>query len=162
MKVHPYFRVLPRVRLYVAKPMRAGCISSTSAFVLVLGALVWLFAIIGVRSLFGQVDGVLQFHGQDAEFKVANPSAKPLQVSITLFKDSTLTDSIPARISPQQFTLAVGASQVVRIRLRATMPTGADYRLATTFLPTEDAEPPRATMHLTLATRMIVRVKAGP
>jgi hypothetical protein len=162
MRVHPYFRVLPRVRLYVAKPLRAGCISSTSVGVLILGALVWLFAIIGVRSLFGQVDGVLQFHGVDAQFNVANPTAKPLKVSITLFKDSTLADSIPARISPKQFTLAVGGSQVVRIRLRAKMQAGAAYRLATTFLPTEEPAPPRATVRLTLATRMIVRVKAGP
>lgn len=114
------------------------------------------------RPLMAQVDAVLQLHGQDAEYRVSNPTTRALQVTVTIFRDSTLRDSVPARISPQSFLLQVGTSQVVRIRLRTKMEAGAGYRLATTFLPTEAADPPRATMRLTLATRMIVRVKAGP
>jgi P pilus assembly chaperone PapD len=153
MKLHPYFRVLPRIRLYVAKPMRAGCFARTT--LLIIAALV-----LSCHHLAGQVDGVLHFKGQDAEFKVANPSSRPLQISITLFRDSTLTDSVPARISPQSFTLQVGQMQIVRIRLKQKYPAGAHYRLGTLFTPPEDK---KATgMHFVLATRLITRAEAGP
>jgi len=153
MRIHPYFRVLPRVRLYVAKPMRAGCLARTS--------LILAFILLGVaRLLHGQVDAVLHITGRDVEMRVANPTQKPLKVSITLFTDSTLTDSIPCRISPQAFTLAAGASQVVRLRLRAPLSATASPRLATLFMPVEDKS--RAAMRITLATRLLTRVRAGP
>jgi len=155
MRIHPYFRMLPRARVYISKPMRAGCVARTSLLLAVI-----LFGV--VRLLHGQVDAVLHLSGRDAEMRVANPTAKPLRVSITLFTDSTLTDSVPGRISPQQFTLAAGAGQVVRLRLRARMTAGARYRLATTFTPQGEAPPPRPTMRFVLATRIITRVEAGP
>ena len=110
-----------------------------------------------------QVDAVLQLHGQDAEMRVANPTTRPLRITVTLFRDSTLVDTVPARISPSSFTLASGASQVVRLRLRAPMQPGASYRLGTTFTPVEEEEEaPRPTMRLVLAVRMLTRVRAGP
>jgi P pilus assembly chaperone PapD len=155
MKLHPYFRMLPRVRLYMAKPMRAGCVARTS--------LLLAFILLGVVSLLhGQVDAVLRLSGRDAEMRVANPTQKPLRVTITLFKDSTLTDSVPARISPRAFTLKPGASQTVRLRLKARPQAGDHYRLATMFTPVAEEVQPRPTMHLTLATRIITRVEAGP
>jgi len=155
MKVHPYFRVLPRVRLYIARPLRAGCFARTS--------LLLAFVLLGVvHLLHGQVDAVLRISGRDAEMRVANPTQKPLKVSITLFADSTLTDSIPCRISPQSVTLAAGASQVVRLRLRTPPKPGSAFRLATLFMPVEDKS--RPAMRITLATRLITRVvtEAGP
>ena len=123
------------------------------------GLLLLLFA----RGLGAQVDAVLRLHGTDAEMRVANPTAKQLHVAITLFQDSTLTDSVPARISPQTFTLQSGGRQVVRIRLRAPIKPGAVLRLATLFSPVvEEPEPPRPTMRFILATRIITRVEAGP
>jgi P pilus assembly chaperone PapD len=154
MRVHPYLRVLPRVRYYVAKPLRAGCFASSSLVVLLLFIL--------TSRLLGQVDAVLVLHGRDAEMRVANPTAKPLLVSVTLFADSTLTDSVPTRISPKQFTLAPGGSQVVRLRLHARMTAGAGYRLGTLFTPVESPVSPRRQMQLVLATRIITRVQAGP
>src|SRR6266550_9627295 len=72
---------------------------------LLLGLIVWVLAFIGVRSVFGlQVDGVLRITGRDASMMVANPSKAPLHVSVTLFRDSTLRDTIAARISPAAFT----------------------------------------------------------
>ena len=46
MKLHPYFRVLPRIRLYVARPMRAGCFASSSIMLaaLALGILALVVA----------------------------------------------------------------------------------------------------------------------
>ena len=155
MRIHPYFRVLPRVRLYLARPMRAGCVVRTA---LILAFIVFVAA----RLLSAQVNAVLHISGRDAEMRVANPTAKPLKVSITLYRDSTLTDSVPARISPQQFTLAAGASQIVRLRLRTPPKPASVFRLGTLFMPVEDKS--RPAMRITLATRLITRVvtEAGP
>jgi P pilus assembly chaperone PapD len=162
MRIHPYFRMLPRVRLYVARPMRAGCISSTS--------LVLILALLGIVSrLHGQVSAVVQLHGRDAEVKIANPTAHPLRVTLALYRDSVgvnppLGDSISAvRISPAAFTLQPGAEQTVRLRLHTPPKPATVLRLAVTFLPPEEEQQPRPTMNLVLAVRMIVRVLAdGP
>jgi P pilus assembly chaperone PapD len=114
-----------------------------------------------VRLLHGQVDAVLRLSGRDAEMRVANPTTKPLHVSITLFRDSTLTDSVPCRISPQTFTLAPGREQVVRLRLRTKPDTSTRYRLGTLFTP-DDGQPPQPAMRFVLATRIVTRVQAGP
>ncbi len=129
---------------------------------LLLGLIVWVFAFIGVRSVFGlQVDAVLQLHGRDAEMRVQNPTKAPLRVSVTLFRDSTLTDSVPARISPSAFTLDPGVSQIVRLRLQEPIKPGAALRLATLFMPVAEAKQ-QATMRIVLASRIITRVQAGP
>src|SRR5882762_10226486 len=112
MQIRPYWRLLPRVRVwsrgaYLAMRPRAGCFTSTSMLVALL--------IVVARALGAQVDARLVLHGRDAEMRVQNPTAKPLTVSVTLFRDSTLTDSVPCRISPQTFTLDPGASQIVRL-----------------------------------------------
>ncbi len=152
-----YLRLLPRARAwrhgaYYATTPSLGCFARTSLMI--------AFLIILARLLGAQVDAVLQVHGRDAEMRVANPTATPLRVSITLFRDSTLTDSVAARISPCAFTLAPGASQTVRLE-----PIGpqVNLRLGTTFTPLEaEPEPPRPTMRFILATRIITRVRAAP
>src|SRR5437867_1634263 len=114
MKVHPYFRMLPRVRLYLARPMRVGCFARTSLILTVI--------LLGViRVLYGQVSAVVQLHGRDAEVVVGNPTTHPFRVSVALYRDSVgvnppLGDSITSvRISPRQFTLQPGREQMVRL-----------------------------------------------
>src|SRR6266550_3527111 len=166
MKIRPYWRVLPRVRVwsrgaYLAMRPRAGCFTSTSMLLALLILVAW------VHLLHGQVSAVMQLHGRDASVNVGNPTTHALRVSMALYRDSVgvnppLGDSIRAvRISPATFTLQPGASQVVRLRLGTLPKPGTVLRLTTTFTPPED----RATaMHLVLAVRYIVRVlaEAGP
>jgi P pilus assembly chaperone PapD len=142
MKARPYFSVGPR----------AGCIVRAAVIAAVLLA--------AAKVLSAQVDAVLHVRGHDAELRVGNPTAKPLHVSLTLFRDSTLTDSVPCRISPQSFTLLPGKEQVVRLRLRSTPDTTSRYRLGTLFTPVES--PSQPAMRFVLATRIITRVEAGP
>lgn len=139
-----------------------GLVWALRAWMLV-GALVWCFALLGVTPLFGQVDAGLHLRGQDGEMRVANPTTKTLHVGMVLFTDSTLVDTVPVRISPSDFTLAPGAEQMVRLRLRQPMAVGATYRLATMFLPVDEAEQ-RPMMVLRLAVRILTRVvvEAGP
>src|SRR5207249_229558 len=114
MKIRPYWRALPRVRVwsrgaYYAMRPRAGCFTSTS--------LILVLAVLGltvVKRLHGQVDAVLHLKGRDAEMRVANPYTHPLRVSAALYRDSVgvnppLGDSIRAvRISPAAFILQPG------------------------------------------------------
>src|SRR5207249_81031 len=105
--------------------------------------------------LHAQVDAALRVHGRDAEMRVANPTQKPLGVSVTLFRDVTLVDTIACRITPRSFTLQPGGSQVVRVRLREPMKAGTTYRLGTTFMPPENPTPG---LIIALATRILTRV----
>src|SRR5438445_753222 len=114
-RIRDFFTIGPRVRLgpglhpYISKPgPRAGCMVRFVVIALLL---------LAARALAAQVDAVLQIHGRDAEMRVGNPTAHPLAVTVTLFADSTLADTVPARISPSAFTLKAGASQTVRLRL---------------------------------------------
>jgi P pilus assembly chaperone PapD len=156
MKIHPYFRVLPRARLYLATRPRAGCIGRA--------ALVVALLLLVARVLTAQVSAVVPLHGRDAEVRVGNPTLKPLRVTLVLYRDRVgsnppLGDSVPARISPRAFTLQPGAEQMVRLRLPSAPPSGTILRLAVTFTPPDD----RTTgMQLVLAVRYIVRVEAGP
>ena len=133
---------------------------------LVLGALVWFFAIIGVRSLFAQVDATLRIKGTDAEMRIANPTQKPLKVTVTLYRnDSThnppLGDSVPTRISPNGFVLQPGAQQIVRLRLKAKVTAGEVLRLGTIFAPLDETPKtkPQPTVQFILQTRLITRVE---
>ena len=92
---HWYFKVAPTVRAYVARPLRWGVTGAPSGcFTTVI---VWTVLLLtAVTLLHGQVDAVLQLNGRDAQMQVANPTRAPQRVTITLFKDTTLTDSVPA------------------------------------------------------------------
>jgi len=121
--------------------------------------MVALLIVLG-RALAAQVDAVLHLRGRDGEMRVANPTTKTLQVSIALFTDSTLTDTVQVRISPRTFSLDPGASQTVRLRLHVPAPPGAAFRLATTFTPEPEVDPaPRPTMRFIMAVRYLVRVE---
>jgi hypothetical protein len=116
--------------------------------------------------LFGQVSAAVQLHGTDAEMRIANPTPRPLSVTITLYRDATksggpvaLGDSVSALISPSAFTLKPGAEQMVRLRVMAAMKPSEILRLATTFMPVEDYRPG---MHIVLAVRVLTKVEAGP
>jgi hypothetical protein len=89
---------------------------------------------------------------------VARRTKAPLRVTVMLFNDSTLTDSVPAHISPSTFTLTAGASQTVRLRLRTKPDRSARMRLGTTFLPEEEEKTERPTMRFVLAVRILTRV----
>src|SRR6266704_336078 len=125
-----YLRLLPRARAwrhgaYYSTTPSMGCFARTSLMIACL--------IILARILTAQVNAVLVLHERDASMVVQNPSGKPLRVTVTLFADSTLADTVPARISPSAFTLQPGASQTVRLRLQSPAPAGAAFRLGTTF-----------------------------
>ncbi len=157
IRLHPFMRVLPRVRLVMATHPRAGCFARTALMV----ALLLLMA----HVLTGQVSAVVQMHGTDAEVRIGNPTQKPLKVSLALYRDSVgvnppLGDSMPARISPSAFTLHPGAEQMVRLRLPVAPTPGSVLRLAVTFTPQDD--PTTTGMRFVLAVRYIVRVEAGP
>jgi len=130
--------------------------------VLVLSVVVWALAVVGVRSLLGQVSAVIPLHGTDASVTVANPTAAPLHVTMVLYRNAPgalpLGDSVAARISPRAFTLPPGAQQLVRLRVRAAVTPGEVLRLAVTFVPIETAA---GGMRLTLATRLIARVEVA-
>ena len=157
---HAYFKFWPTARAYVARPLRWGITGATSGCRSTALVLVGLLLVAGV--LAAQVDAVLQLHGRDAAMTIANTTQKPLRVALTLYRDSTLTDSLRVRITPQTFVLAPGQSQTVRLRLREAVRAGAGLRLATLFTPVAEAATPQPTMRVILATRIVTRVEAGP
>lgn len=159
MRLHPYFRVLPRVRLYVAKRPRAGCFASTSLVIVLL-----LLA----RVLSAQITAVAELRNGVATLSIGNPTTGPLTVTVSLFRDATteggpvtLGDSVPARISPASFSLQPGEIQVVRIRVRAPVAPNELLRLVTLL----DPQTPAAGqgVQLVVRTRLITKVRAvGP
>lgn len=169
---HPYVKILPTVRAYVARPLRWGVTGAPygcrDTALLVVGLLLLLAGV-----LTAQVNAAVQMHGRDAEVAVTNPTAKPLRVTMALYQDVTpaggpltLGDSVPARISPASFTLQPGATQTVRVRLRTPLQPGEVLRLATTFAPgAEEPAPttPAVVMRFVAVIRVLTKVEgAGP
>jgi P pilus assembly chaperone PapD len=160
---HWYFKVLPTARAYVARPFRWGITGAPSgcfASILIIVAVLVLLA--GVLS--AQVDAVVMLHGRDAELRVANPTARALQISVAIYRNAStsppLGDSVAAKISPQTFVLPPGASQLVRLRVRAPVAPHELLRFAVTFTPVEDH--PAPALKIVLATRIIGKLQAGP
>jgi hypothetical protein len=155
MRLHPYFRVLPRVRLYVAKRPRVGCFATTS----LLLALLLLSRV--VRA---QVTSVAELRNGVATLSVGNPTSGLLHVTVALYRDATpvdgpvtLGDSILARISPASFFLQPGEIQTVRLRVRAPVRPGELLRLVTLLDP---QAPAGSGIQLVVRTRLITKVRA--
>jgi P pilus assembly chaperone PapD len=112
------------------------------AAALVVGALVWVFAIVGVRSLFGQVASTVPIAKGEAATPVRNPAPAPMAVTVALYtQDTTRTDRVGrpvgSIVAPSSFLLGPGETQTVRLRLRETFPPGTVLRLVTTYTPAD-------------------------
>ncbi len=127
---------------------------------LLLGALVWLLAIIGVRSLFAQVAPVVELiHGQ-ASTPVVNASLDHVTVTVTVARDTATPDRIGraviALVSPAVFHLNPGERQLVRLHVREVFLPGTVLRLVTTLTPDS---PPAAGAHLVLVSRLASKLQ---
>lgn len=115
--------------------------------------------------LHGQAIPVLtELHGRDGELSIVNPTGSTFHVSISLFRDATLEggpvvlgDSVPARISPQSFTLLPGATQTVRLRVSGPLKPGELLRLAILCDPVDSVA---SGVVARVALRYITKVRA--
>lgn len=132
---------------------------------LLLGLLVWIFAIIGVRSLLGQVTAVAEIRNGVGEIFVGNPSKSPLAITVQLYRDATTDSSavvlgplVSALVSPATFTLQAGESQIVRVRLREPVAPGELLRVVTILDPrvVVDTTPG---LQVTVVTRLITKAR---
>lgn len=130
-----------------------------------------LFALLFcAHELTAQVTATAELRDSLAEIRVGNPTAAPLAIEISLYRDATkgdgpitLGDSVSAIISPHAFTLQPGTVQVVRVRVREAVKPNEMLRLATMFTPLEATGEQVGSMRLLIRTRLITRVLAvGP
>lgn len=136
----------------------------------VLGAVLWLLLLLGVRRCAAQVPSALTFNAQrEAVGVVRNTATSPMRVTIELHyaRDSAgrvlLGPEVSARISPRNIPrLAPFQQQTFRIRLAVPVLHGTTLRLVTTFWPLEPT--PASTIlargvepRLLIATRLITR-----
>jgi hypothetical protein len=88
-----------------------------------------------------QVAPVVTLAAGAATTLVTNTARGPQAVTVALFEpgpDGVLPDTarpVAALVGPERFVLESGEHQVVRLRLRASVPHGARLRLVTCFLP---------------------------
>ena len=112
-----------------------------------LGVVVWLFAGMGARSLFGQVAPVIEIKSGRVQTIVRNPSHDTLRVTVALHHATqvastvTLGREVAALVAPATFVLEPGATQTVRVHLREMVPTGTTLRVLTCFTPTAADRP---------------------
>lgn len=119
------------------------------------------------HGLSAQVTATAELRDSVAEIRVGNPTAGPLAIEISLYRDATkgdgpitLGDSVSAIISPHTFTLQPGTVQVVRVRVREAVKPNEMLRLATMFTPLEATGEAVGSMRLLIRTRLITRVLA--
>jgi hypothetical protein len=124
------------------------------------------FLLLCAPTVTAQVTAVAELRNGVAELRIANPTAAPLLVELSLYRDATkegqpvaLGDSVAALISPASFTIKPGEVQTVRIRVRDSVRTGELLRLATLFTPHE-VEAAEQGMRLLVRTRLITKVVA--
>jgi hypothetical protein len=98
------------------------------------------------------------------ELRIMNPTAAPLSVEMSLYRDATkadgpvtLGDSISALISPRSFILQPGQVQAVRLRVREAVKPNELLRLATMFTPLEALAAEQG-IRLLVRTRLITKV----
>ncbi len=124
-----------------------------------LGALVWVLAVLGVRSLFAQVAPVLELRHGRAETPVVNSGRDPVSVTVTVNRDTATRDRIGAPVvalvSPAAFLLAPGERQLVRLHVRDLFAPGTVLRLVTTLTPRAQGS---GTVRLVLVTRLASKV----
>jgi hypothetical protein len=129
---------------------------------LVLGLIVWIFALVGVRSLLSQVTADVTLQNNIAELSVG-PVATPHRVSILLYRDggaAVLGDSVRALVSPREFTLQPNVVQTVRIRIDEQVVPGELLRVATLFVPVDSTT--SQTVALRVAMRLVTKIRAAP
>ena len=130
--------------------------------ILLLGTLVWLLAIIGVRSLVAQVTAEVQLQNNVAELSVG-PVATMQRVTIMIYRDggpAVLGDTVRALVSPRDFVLQPNVVQTVRIRVDEAVQPGELLRVATLFVPVDTAV--QQTVALRVAMRLVTKMRAGP
>lgn len=85
---------------------------------LALGAVVWLFAIIGARSLFAQVAPVVTITAGQGVTQIGNPSRESQAITVTLWRSLTDSGAPAVLVSPRSTILSPGSVQLVRLRAR--------------------------------------------
>lgn len=115
------------------------------------------------QSVAAQVTAIAEMRNGVAELRIGNPTAAPLGVELSLFRDATkegqpvtLGDSVSALISPRSFVLQPGSIQVVRVRVRASVKVGELLRPAILFTPLQADS--SAGMRLLVRTRLITKM----
>jgi len=134
-----------------------------------VGAALWILLLVGVATLHGQVQPVVQPQNGSATTLVRNASREALRVTVELRfgtlvgRTVELGREVRALVSPATFALEPGATQTLRIKLKEAVPSGATLRLCTLFTPTyADAPDPAgettAVARLVMRTRLITKV----
>jgi len=126
-----------------------------------MGTALWLLLLVGVRSLFAQVEPTVTITGGRAETVVRNPS-HDAGTSVTIELLGPLPDLAPVRalVSPNAFTLGVGETQTVKLRLHESVAVGTVLRLRTCLTPLAPAAAPVATSavaRITLRTCIVAK-----
>ena len=154
MRIHPYLRVLPRVRLYLATRPRAGCFASSS---LVVALLVLLTSV-----LTAQVPSTTELHAGTGVARVGNPTTGSLHVTVELRErfvtgtTVTVGREVQALVTPAVFTLQPGEVQTVRIKLREPVAPGTILGLVVTFDP-QPSKQEEASVQLVVRTRLVLK-----
>jgi hypothetical protein len=126
----------PATRAFLAAegPPRAEPVPVALKVALVLGAVCWFFAFLGVRALLGQqVEPRLRLGRGVTTTLVANTGGAPLAVTVALYYprfDGVTPDTlrpVDALVSPRAFVLGAGERQTVRVRVRGDVPALARY-----------------------------------
>jgi hypothetical protein len=129
----------------------------------------FLFAalLLCTQGVAAQVTAQTELRNGVAELRVGNPTASPLAVELSLYRDATkpdepvtLGDSVSALISPRSFVLQSGEIQVVKLRVRETVKANELLRLAVLFTPYEAQADVSTGVRVLFRTRLITKVKA--
>lgn len=114
-------------------------------------------------SLSAQVEPIITLRHNQVTTTIQNPTDSTLSISVELWHGTStvLAKQVDALISPYSFQLKGHESQVVRIRIRETVPSGETLRLVTLFtplVPTQTATSKAVRTSFTIQTRIISRV----
>jgi hypothetical protein len=128
--------------------------------------MLWSLSFLWACGLSAQVTAVAEMRNGVAELRIGNPTASPLAVDLSIYRDATkdgqpvtLGDSVAALISPRSFVLQPGQLQVVRIRVRDSVKVGELLRPAILFTP--QAPDSSAGMRLLVRTRLITKLRVA-
>ena len=127
----------------------------------ILGVVVWLLTIGGVRPLFSQVTAEARLSADRIAELSIGPVATPQRVSIILYRDggaAVFGDTVRALISPREFILSPNTIQTVRIRVDEAVQPGEVLRVATLFVPQDSTT--TQTVALRVALRLVTKVIA--
>jgi P pilus assembly chaperone PapD len=108
-----------------------------------LGLVVWIFAFIGARAVFGQIQPTITVTNSRATSIIRNPSPESMNVTVALHfgTSATLDSAVKALVSPSSFTLGAGETQTLRLKLQQPVAPGTVLRILTCFTPTSADQP---------------------